>query len=897
MKTIFSRYVFRYILILVFVCSYVSIGHSKDDAEQKQEIPISSWLLSGTISQPLPVFNEDKNIEGKTFTLEDLLKFDQANIKNLLPARGEKFGWRPDLDLQWEKVTADSSNTITFLSESENIPEINYLASYINAKRWTKANLEISGAHLFQVYLDGELLNSKTSSDTLKENDDQDKQSNISHEIKLETGKHILLIKSLHDPKNNMPWNISTTLKLSEDFPKDALQISTSPRHVMNMKHLLYTPVISNISISPDGDIVATAMTHYTPPDNDKESWLELRKVSDGSLIQTYRGGMSISNIKWAPVGKKFSYTSNKEEKYTLWIVDLDKGTTTALLENIKDFGSYSWAHDGSFIIYSITDKAPEDKNGVHRLKGMEDRQPYLRNRNFLYMVNVAQGTRRRLTVGEISTDLNSVSPDGKKIIFSRLLSNYEERPFSKTQFYILNLATLKLDSLWISKWGGFVQWSPDGKKLLVIGAPSMFGDIGVNVPVRKDPPKESSVTFGKGTIPNDYDTQAYIYDFKTGSIEPITRDFDPQINQAIWSKTENAIYFRVTDRSYGNLYRYDLKKKRFNLIKSEVEVMRRLDIANNKAVAIYYGSSAAVPYKAYIMDLKKKRSRLLVDPGKKDYKDVVLSKIERWTFKNERNFEIEGRIYYPPNFDPKKKYPCIVYYYGGTSPVTRDFDGRYPKNLYSAQGYVVYVMQPSGATGFGQEFSALHVNEWGTIVVNEIIDGTKKFLAAHPFIDKSHVGCIGASYGGFTTELLLTKTDIFSAAVSHAGISSIASYWGEGYWGYEYGAVANANSFPWNKKEYFINQSALFNADKINTPILLTHGMADTNVPPGESIQLYTALKLLGREVELIQFDGENHFILDYNKRSQWTKSIMAWFDKWLKEQPEWWDDLYGGK
>ena len=72
---------------------------------------------------------------------------------------------------------------------------------------------------------------------------------------------------------------------------------------------------------------------------------------------------------------------------------------------------------------------------------------------------------------------------------------------------------------------------------------------------------------------------------------------------------------------------------------------------------------------------------------------------------------------------------------------------------------------------------------------------------------------------------------------------------------------------------------------------------MADTNVPPGESIQLYTALKLLGREVELIQFDGENHFILDYNKRSQWTKSIMAWFDKWLKEQPEWWDDLYGDK
>ena len=229
MNAIFSRSIFRQTLILLLVCSYVTIGHTKDDAEQMQEIPVSSWLFTGTIPQPLPVFNEDKNIEGKIFTLEDLLKFNQTEIKNLWPAEGEKFGWKPGFDLQWKKVTADSSNTVTFVSEVENVPEINYLVSYINAKRWTKANLEISGAHLFQVYLDGEFLSFKATSDTLKENDNQDKQSNISQEIKLETGKHIFLIKSLRDPENKMPWNISATLKLSKDFPKDALQIGTSP--------------------------------------------------------------------------------------------------------------------------------------------------------------------------------------------------------------------------------------------------------------------------------------------------------------------------------------------------------------------------------------------------------------------------------------------------------------------------------------------------------------------------------------------------------------------------------------------------------------------------------------------------------------------------------------------
>jgi dipeptidyl aminopeptidase/acylaminoacyl peptidase len=182
-------------------------------------------------------------------------------------------------------------------------------------------------------------------------------------------------------------------------------------------------------------------------------------------------------------------------------------------------------------------------------------------------------------------------------------------------------------------------------------------------------------------------------------------------------------------------------------------------------------------------------------------------------------------------------------------------------------------------------------------IVADEIIDGVKKFLAAHPFVDFRRVGCIGASYGGFMTELLLTKTNIFAAAVSHAGISDIASYWGEGYWGYSYSAVATADSFPWNRRDIYVNQSPIYSADKITTPLLLLHGSSDTNVPPGESLQLYTALKLLGREVELVEVLGQNHHILNYGKRLVWQKTILSWFDRWLKGQPEWWNDLYPQK
>ena len=182
-----------------------------------------------------------------------------------------------------------------------------------------------------------------------------------------------------------------------------------------------------------------------------------------------------------------------------------------------------------------------------------------------------------------------------------------------------------------------------------------------------------------------------------------------------------------------------------------------------------------------------------LLAPGSEAYRDVEFGAVEEWSFHSRRGATIQGRVYYPPDFDPEGRYPAIVYYYGGTFPTQRTFGGRYPKNWWAGKGYVVYVLQPSGAVGFGQQFSALHVNDWGDLAGGDILEGVEKFLQAHPFVDPERVGCIGASYGGFMTQWLLTRTERFAACVSHAGISFLGSYWGEGYWGYAYSAVATA--------------------------------------------------------------------------------------------------------
>lgn len=805
------------------------------------------WRISGVTRLFMPFFADQPSVDGKTFDAAALLENVQTD----------------DADLKsWPVVTIPGDSVLTSVN-SEN--QMVRMAGFISSDRWTKASINISTNAIFELSLNGKRVKS------------QGKPSDrpVKIDLTLGTGIHEMSLKLI-----SMEKTLRFAADLSAANDSAVLSWSTNPTRTLTINDVLEGVSISGARLSNSGKYLLIQTNEVLAGSGKIQSSFQVYDMELKRNLFALRN--NALRADWMPKSDRLYYQVNRNETSDVIIYDMKSGTESVAASGLKSAGRIVWSPAEDYFVYSRNEEA-EKTGDLKRVFDNEDRIPGTRNRSYLYMYNPGTKVSQPLTAGSRSAMLQAISPDGRRVLFSVSRQDYSEPPFSKQTLYELEISTMRLDTIWSDKLhGGSCQYSPDGTQLLVSGGPETFGSLGVKV--------------SEGRIPNSYDTQLFLFDLKSRKAEPLTRNFDPAAGMAYWAP-DGKIYLTATERDYVNLYRLDPKRRSFTRIDVPVEVITTVDYAKNNSIAVLRGTSISIPDRLYTLDLSTGKSTLLCDPAAGRLENVISCQTEEWNFKNSRGTTIYGRVYYPVNYDPSKMYPLIVNFYGGTTPTSRAFGGRYPKEIWAAEGYMVYVLQPSGATGFGQDFSALHVNGWGREAIDDIIEGTKKFLAAFPSADADNVGCIGASYGGFTTMMLQTRTDIFRTAIAHAGISDITSYWGEGYWGYSYSAGATTGSYPWNRRDIYVDNSPLFNADKFSNSILLLHGTADTNVPPGESLQYYAALKILGKDVEMVLVSGENHQILDYKKRIEWHNTIMSWFDMKLKNQPQHWNEMYPDK
>ena len=820
-----------------------------------ETIEVKTLKYAGPYAVAQPWMADSVNIKGEAFDLKQLL---DSPLSFTLLNKGK--------EVSAAQLLADKQQDAL------------HLASFcVSNTQRTKATIAVEGLEQYRLFIDGEQVEVNG-----------DKAETI-----LTPSQHTVVIKFLtRKNASSAKKSLKLTVTAADGAPLSVGDATV--KRAYNIYDVICAPNYPSVSISPNGKFIVVRKTWVDRKGNN-HSINELRNSQTNKLMATFE-----ESVKWMPASNKLYFTQKAsdsciagEEKQdgTLQLITINPLTMEreVLASNLPE-GWFQFTPDEKTLIYTLTTEGRKKDPQVYDVKEPEDRQPGWRERSNLAKYDLASGILQPLTFGYHNIYLMDISADSRYLLIGKGEERLTKRPTTLTSFYRLDLGSMNASSATTPKVetliekGEFLnsaQFSPDGKSILVSASPEAFNGIGKNVE--------------EGQTPSMIDTQLYLMTLSDKKVRPLTRDFNPNVQSVDWSKVDGNIYFTAEDKDCVHLFQLNPKSGKFTLLKTPEEYIKSFSIASSAAEMAFSGQSASNADRLYKMNTKALKSQLVDDLSARELKDVELGECKAWNYVNSRGDTLCCRYYLPPHFDAAKKYPMVVNYYGGCSPTSRMFQSRYPHHVYAAMGYVVLVVNPSGATGFGQKFSARHVDTAGEGVAEDIISSTQAFCDEHAFVNRKKIGCIGASYGGFMTQYLQTKTDLFAAAISHAGISDHTSYWGEGYWGYSYSEVSMANEYPWTNKHLFVDQSPLYNADKIHTPLLFVHGTADNNVPVGESIQLYTALKLLGRPTAMVLVDGQDHHIIDYEKRLKWQNTIFAWFAKWLQDDASWWTEMYG--
>lgn len=801
-------------------------------------------LATGVLSAGAQVKTEIRefNMAGP-FAVQAPVGIDSVDVN------GRKFDEKSllgGLTLSAQPTTVFRGQVLPSLKDSKSVGILTY---YINNRDYVKGSIRVKGPKNYKLFVDGQ---------------------EAGGEVKLAPEHHTLAIKYLAEPSD------TDSILVTMDMSREVVP-TLSKKHPYMVHDLTDGKRVRGISLSADGKFVV--LSYQTTARGGNSTWnYELREVKTQRLISR-----PTSNVRWMPRSAAYIEEEYQGSKRVLFKVDPLTGQRTQFAYDIPR-ESYNISPTEDYLIFTAEEEGPKEDADVYEVLEMDDRQPGWRKRSYLKKYDLKTGLCQRITFGTKGEHLYDISQDGRKLLIVSSYSRLAKRPTEVQDVFIMDAQTLKVDTLLMCE--GFLggcSFSPDASQVLFKGNPEAFNRIGCQLPANVTP----SMT----------EYELFLFDIASKKVTPLTKDFNPSVEGSVeWSRADGLIYFTAEDRDYVNMFVLNPKTGKISKLPIDGDYAYRYDMAANASVIGYLSYKTMEPASAYVFDLKTQKGQTYF-AGAEALGDAEIGTCKDWNFTNSKGDTVYGRLYLPKDFDATKKYPMIVYYYGGCSPVSRYFESPYAPQYWNSLGYVAYIIEPSGATGFGQEWASRHVNTAGRGPAEDIIEGTKKICEAHPFINPKKIGCMGASYGGFMTQYLQTQTDIFAAAVSHAGIANHTSYWGEGYWGYNYSEVSMANSYPWSHRDLYVNQSPLFNADKIHTPLLLLHGDADTNVPLIESLQMFTALKLLGREVALVQVKGENHHILEYSKKEKWLATQMAWFARWLKDDPTWWDALYPKK
>jgi dipeptidyl aminopeptidase/acylaminoacyl peptidase len=383
-------------------------------------------------------------------------------------------------------------------------------------------------------------------------------------------------------------------------------------------------------------------------------------------------------------------------------------------------------------------------------------------------------------------------------------------------------------------------------------------------------------------------DKNDIVVSFKGGNVN-LTANWDGSVESFIWSKDGKNVYFQAPIDGTLQLFVVDfpgLTKKLPQVIQvttGDFDVSGLVGIVGDKIILTRSDMNHAAELYSY--DLKKKVWNQLSNVNTATYSTLALSKTERRYVTTTDGKKMLVWVILPPNFDASKKYPTLLYCQGGPqSPLTQFYSFRWNFQLMAANGYIVVAPNRRGMQGHGVEWNEQISKDWGGQVMKDYLSAIDD-VAKESYVDKARLGCVGASYGGYSAFYLAgIHNNRFKTFIAHDGVFNTQSMFGTTeevfFNNWDFGGAYWEKDNKVAQKTY-TDFNPASHVEKWNTPILIIQGGIDFRVPIGQSQEAFQAAQLRGIKSRFLYFPEENHWVLKPQNAQVWQKE----FYKWLKE------------
>lgn len=451
-------------------------------------------------------------------------------------------------------------------------------------------------------------------------------------------------------------------------------------------------------------------------------------------------------------------------------------------------------------------------------------------------------------------------SPDSSQLLYvTKPKSGKEYSTTTNTDIFAYNLASGTLKNLTESNKGydNNPKFSADGKLLLW----------------------QSMEREGYEADKND----VKIMDWKSGKITNLTKSWDESITgDVLWGADSKTIYFTAAYRGTKHLFSLDSKS-------SKIQQITKGDFDVNEIFAEYKNSILVsrtdINHASEIFSVTPKNGDMkqITDANKEVYANLAKGKSELKMVKTTDGKEMGVWFHYPPNFDPAKKYPTLVYCQGGPqSALTQYFSTRWNFALMAANGYIIVAPNRRGMPGWGTQWNEAISKDWGGQPMKDYLSATD-YAKTLPYVDSERIGAVGASYGGYSVFMLAgIHENRFKTFIAHDGLFDMKSWYltTEELW------FANWDlGSPWEKplpKAYTEFNPSNF-VDKWNKPIMIFQGGIDFRVPYEQGQEAFQAAKLKGLKSKLVYFPNENHWVLHPHNGLVWQREFFDWLKETL--------------